>query len=79
VEVDIQLLEEWKKAKSYGWRQMGPLRKVHNTAIHIRANNDRYHTFGKRAGKQLGLDNDTCWNSWYELLDVTLDKHEHIE
>ena len=78
-EVDVQLLEEWKKAKSYGWRQMGPLGKVHNTAIHIRANNDRYHAFGKRAGKQLGLDNDTRWNSWYELLDVTLDKREHVE
>ena len=79
VEKDIQLLEQWKKAKSYGWRQMGPLGKVHNTAVHIRIDNIRWNAFKTRAGRILSLDNDTRWNSWFSLLEVTLLKREHVE
>uniref|UniRef100_A0A0C4BKT1 AC transposase n=1 Tax=Fusarium oxysporum (strain Fo5176) TaxID=660025 RepID=A0A0C4BKT1_FUSOF len=32
-----------------------------------------------RAGKVLGLDNDTRWNSWFLLLDAALDKEAHIK
>ncbi|KAH8704549.1 hypothetical protein GQ44DRAFT_831443 [Phaeosphaeriaceae sp. PMI808] len=32
------MMETWEKNKGLGWRQMGPLGKVHDIAIHIRAN-----------------------------------------
>jgi len=65
--------------KVLGWRKLGPLGKVHNTSIHMRANDYRWNLFKKRAGKALGLDNDTRWNSWFVLLDVALNLQEHVE
>jgi hypothetical protein len=76
---DIDMMEAWKKNKNLGWREMGPLRKVHNIAVHIRADDYRYNLFKKRAGRVLGLDNDTRWNSWFRLLNVTLEKQEHVK
>ena len=76
---DVDMIEAWKKNRDLGWREMGPLGKVHNTAVHIRADNYRYNMFKKRAGRVLGLDNDTRWNSWFLLLNVTLEKQEHIK
>jgi hAT family C-terminal dimerisation region len=75
---NMDMLEGWRKQKELGWRQMGPLGKIHNIAIHIRANDYRYNLFRKRAGKVLGLDNDTRWNSWFLLLDTALDKEETV-
>jgi hAT family C-terminal dimerisation region len=76
---DMDMIEAWKRNKDLGWRQMGPLGKVHNTAVHIRSDNHRYNQFKKRAGRVLGLDNDTRWNSWFLLLNVTLEKQEHVK
>ncbi len=76
---DMDMIEAWKKSKGLGWRQMGPLGKVHNIAVHIRGDDYRYNLFQKRAGRVLGLDNDTRWNSWFLLLDVTLKKEEHVK
>ncbi|PTD02498.1 hypothetical protein FCULG_00012869 [Fusarium culmorum] len=76
---NIDMMQGWKKRKERGWSQLGPLGKLHNTAIHIRANDYRYNLFRRRAGKVLGLDNDTRWNSWFLLLDAALDKEEHIK
>lgn len=76
---NMDMLEGWKKQKELGWRQMGPLGKIHNIAVHIRADDYRYNLFRRRAGKILGLDNDTRWNSWFLLLDTALNKEEHIK
>ena len=58
---------------------MGPLGKVHNTAVHIQADNYWYNMFKKCAGRVLGLDNDSRWNSWFLLLNVTLEKQDHVK
>lgn len=58
---------------------MGPLSKIYNIAVHIRADDYRYNLFRRRAGKILGLDNDTRWNLWFLLLDTALNKEEHIK
>ncbi|KAJ3454605.1 hypothetical protein MRS44_013205 [Fusarium solani] len=76
---NMDMMQGWKKRKERRWSQLGPLGKLHNTAIHIRANDYRYSLFRRRAGKVLGLDNDTRWNSWFLLLDTALDKEEHIK
>ncbi|RKK14056.1 hypothetical protein BFJ67_g17976 [Fusarium oxysporum f. sp. cepae] len=44
-----------------------------------KASDYRHNIFRRRAGKVLGLDNDTRWNSWFLLLDAALDKEEHIK
>ncbi|RKK64692.1 hypothetical protein BFJ69_g16609 [Fusarium oxysporum] len=77
--LNIDMMQGWKKRKERGWSQLGPLGKLHNAAIHIRANDYRYNLFRRRAGKVLGLDNDTRWNSWFLLLDAALDQEEHIK
>ena len=76
---DMDMLQAWKRHRDLGWREMGPLGKVHNTALHIRADNFRYNQFQKRAGRILALDNDTRWNSWFHLLNITLEKQDHVK
>ncbi|KJZ68464.1 hypothetical protein HIM_12140 [Hirsutella minnesotensis 3608] len=68
-----------KAQKALGWRRLGPLGKVHNIAVRMRESDYHWNLFRRRAGRSLGLDNDTRWNSWFRLLDVTLDLQEHVE
>jgi hypothetical protein len=51
--------ERIKPQRAQGWRRLGPLGKVHNISIHMRENDYRWNEFKKRAGRSLGLDNDT--------------------
>ena len=76
---DMDMIQAWKKHRDLGWREMGALGKVHNTALHIRADNFRYSEFKKRAGQVLPLDNDTRWNSWFHLLETTLGKQDQVK
>jgi hypothetical protein len=76
---DVDMIQAWKRHQGLGWHEMGSLGKVHNTALHIRADNYRYDLFKKRAGRILPLDNDTRWNSWFLLLNVTLEKQDHVK
>lgn len=50
---------------------MGALGRLHNIAVHIRSSEAHYNEFVDLAGESLGLDNDTRWNSWFELIDKT--------
>lgn len=68
-----------KTQRALGWRRLGPLGKVHNISVHMRESDYRWTQFKKRTGRSLGLDNDTRWNSWYLLLDVSLNLQEHVE
>ncbi|EMT69251.1 hypothetical protein FOC4_g10000067 [Fusarium odoratissimum] len=43
------------------------------------SNDYRWNEFKKRAGRSLGLDNDTRWNSWFLLLDTTLNLQSYVE
>lgn len=72
-------IEGFKAHQALGWRRLGPLGKVHNTVIHMRANDYRWNLFKTHAGRALALDNDTRWNSWYVLLDVVLTLQDHVE
>ncbi|KAG7415018.1 hypothetical protein Forpi1262_v016824 [Fusarium oxysporum f. sp. raphani] len=67
-----------KAQRALGWRRLGPLGKIHNISVHMRENDYRWNLFKKRAGRSLGLDNDTRWNSWFLLLDVALNLQEHV-
>ncbi|KAF4418989.1 ribonuclease H [Fusarium acutatum] len=67
-----------KPQRAQGWRRLGPLGKVHNISIHMRENDYRWNKF-KGAGRSLGLDNGTWWNSWFLLLDTTLNLQSYVE
>jgi hypothetical protein len=60
------------------WRQMGPLGKLHNLIMAIRASTQRYNQFKALAGRMIPRDNDTRWNSWFFMLDISLKKRKEI-
>ena len=76
---DVDMIQAWKTHRDLGWCEMEALGKVHNTALHIWADNLRYNQFKNRAGRVLPLDNDTHWNSWFNLLNIMLEKQDHVK
>lgn len=65
---------------SRDWREIGPLGKLHNIAVHIRSSEARYKTFRDLGAKKtLGLDNDTRWNSWYKLIERSVELKTHVD
>ncbi|KAJ6440261.1 putative AC transposase [Purpureocillium lavendulum] len=61
-----------KRNDTAGWRSIGPLGKLHNIAVFIRNSTVRNDAWDDIAGKALGIDNITRWNSWYKLLDAAI-------
>jgi hypothetical protein len=53
--------------------RMGVMGKVHNIVVNIRASPNRTKEFETLAGRSIPLDNRTRWNSWYNMLNVTLE------
>ncbi len=53
--------------------RIGVMGKIHNIVIHIRASPNRTNEFEAIAGKSIPLDNRTRWNSWFRMLNVTLE------
>ena len=61
-----------RRADAAGWRSVGALGKLHNIAVFIRNSTIHNDAWDNIAGKALGLDNITRWNSWYKLLDAAI-------
>ncbi|KJZ69673.1 hypothetical protein HIM_09274 [Hirsutella minnesotensis 3608] len=61
-----------------GWRSMGPLGKLHNIAVFIRSSTIHSDAWQRLAGRSLGIDNATRWNSWYMLLRIALEKKDKL-
>ncbi|OAQ57629.1 transposase-like protein [Purpureocillium lilacinum] len=62
-----------KRHDTAGWRSIGPLGKLHNIALFIRNSTIHNDAWDDIAGKALGIDNVTRWNSWFRLLDALKD------
>ncbi|KAM3468042.1 hypothetical protein MY5147_008325 [Beauveria neobassiana] len=60
------------RSDAAGWRNVGPLGKLHNIAVFIRNSTIHNDLWEDIAGKALGLDNVTRWNSWFRLLDAAI-------
>ncbi|KAK9312698.1 hypothetical protein V1524DRAFT_479030 [Lipomyces starkeyi] len=76
IAIDENLAQQMKqktKSKASGWRHFGGIGKIHNIAVDIRSSTRLYNEFKSIAGKALGLDNDTRWNSWYVLITTALE------
>ncbi|KAK2926771.1 hypothetical protein FoTM2_013641, partial [Fusarium oxysporum f. sp. vasinfectum] len=61
-----------KRNDTAGWRSIGPMGKLHNIAVFIRNSTVRNDAWDDIAGKALGIDNITRWNSWFKLLDAAI-------
>ncbi|KJZ68669.1 hypothetical protein HIM_11941 [Hirsutella minnesotensis 3608] len=55
-----------------GWRNIGPMGKLHNIAVFIRSSTVHNDAWEDIAEKALGIDNVTRWNSWFKLLDAAV-------
>lgn len=61
-----------KRHDTAGWRSIGPMGKLHNIAVFIRNSTVHNDAWDDIAGKALGIDNITRWNSWFRLLDAAI-------
>lgn len=69
--------EESKQEQAF--RGMGALGKLHNVVVHFRASASRTKEFETLVGRRVPLDNRTRWNSWYQMLSVSLEHESGID
>ncbi|KAG7002669.1 ATP-dependent DNA helicase PIF1 [Fusarium oxysporum f. sp. conglutinans] len=60
------------------WREFSVLGKLHNLCIYSRSSTSIYNDFKAEIGRALPRDNDTCWNSWFRLIDVAIEKRAKL-
>ncbi len=60
---------------------LGPLGKLHNVVVHIRASPHRTTEFVEtlKAKVRIPLDNRTRWNSWYKMLHMVFRDENPLE
>ncbi|KAG7425361.1 hypothetical protein Forpi1262_v013208 [Fusarium oxysporum f. sp. raphani] len=61
-----------KRHDTTGWRSIGSIGKLHNIAVFIHNSTVHNDAWDDIAGKALGLDSITRWNSWFRLLDAAI-------
>ncbi len=61
------------------FRDMGPLRKLHNIAVYIRNSPGRTKEFKELARRIIPLDNRTRWNSWFQMIEAATECHSAID
>lgn len=55
------------------WRRRGAIGKLHNIVVYITWTPQRLQTFtGLTDGLRLRRNNNTCWNSWYGMVEWVL-------
>ncbi|KAH7465308.1 hypothetical protein FOMA001_g17224 [Fusarium oxysporum f. sp. matthiolae] len=60
------------------WREFSVLGKLHNLCIYSRSSTSIYNDFKAEIGRALPRDNDTCWSSWFRLIDVAIEKRAKL-
>ena len=69
--------EESQASNNLG--SLSSLRKLHNIIAHTRGSPSRIIQFKDLAGRLIPLNNSTRWNSWYEMIRITLEKESAID
>lgn len=87
----ISRVKKWKgkgKEKHFeGWGATPALQKLHDLAVWLRNSTAHSDLWLKAVGITLGIDNDTRWTSWYQVINKAMKKkdqivlflHEHAE
>jgi hypothetical protein len=57
-----------------GWHSISALGNLHIIAVFIRSSTLLIDEWESLAGKALGIDNITRWNSWYNLIKIAVEK-----
>jgi hypothetical protein len=61
-----------------GWHSIGALGNLHIIAVFIRSSTLLTDEWESLAGKVLGIDNITRWNSWYNLIKLAVEKQAKL-
>lgn len=70
---DNELEEKELKERANRIRaQMGVIGKLYNIVVHVRALANRTEEIRKHIGRTIPLDNRMRWNSWFYMLQVSL-------
>jgi hypothetical protein len=60
------------------WQSSGALGSLHSIAVYIRSSTILTDEWEALAGKVLGIDNATRWNSWYKLIALAVEKQDAL-
>jgi hAT family C-terminal dimerisation region len=71
--------EEREASTKQAYRSMGLLGRLHNVVVHTRSSAGRMQQFRSLAGRMIPLDNNTRWNSWYQMLKIALDVEPQVD
>ena len=77
-QIEDNLVQKLRKQQGSSWRKIGAMGKLHNIVVYMRASEILYNEFQDLAGRTIPLDNDTRWNSWFTMLDVSIQLRPHI-
>jgi len=61
-----------------GWGVIPALKKLHNIAVLLHTSVLLYQSWVSAIGVALGIDNITRWNSWFNIIDVALQRRSAI-
>jgi hypothetical protein len=61
-----------------GWGAIPALKKLHNIAVLLHTSVLLYQSWVSAIGVALGIDNITRWNSWFNIIDVALQRRSAI-
>lgn len=67
-----------RQADEAGWHSIGALGKLHTIAVFIRSSSLHSDEWESLAGKALGIDNVTRWNSWFNLIKTAVEKQAKL-
>lgn len=67
-----------RRTDEAGWKSIGALGNLHMIAVFIRSSTLLSDEWEALAGRALGIDNATRWNSWYNLLKVAIEKQDKL-
>ncbi|PVH90913.1 hypothetical protein DM02DRAFT_546887, partial [Periconia macrospinosa] len=57
-----------------GWTKIPALAKLHHVAVWLRNSSTHSNVWDDQIKLRLGIDNQTRWNSWYNVLDKLIKK-----
>jgi len=67
-----------RRANEAGWQSISALSNLHTIAVFIRSSSILSDEWESLAGKTLGIDNITRWNSWFNLIKTAVEKQAKL-
>jgi hypothetical protein len=71
--------DKGKQKGCEGWGATPALEKLHNLAVWLRYSTDHHDMWMLEVGITLGIDNDTRWSSWFQVIKRANKKRDEIK